>query len=80
MSETEPDRKLSTAKALKVLAICGAGLLLSAGLCGLDAHLYPHRGSPLSGVGAFLAVFSMLGMFGSFVALLIAVVVRMFRR
>ncbi len=50
---------------MKVIAFSTAGLILAFGLCGLDAHLYPHSefgGSSLAGLGALLFVGAGLGL------------------
>jgi hypothetical protein len=68
--------------AVKLLAASVCGLLVSWGLCGLDAHLYPHAefgGSILASIGALLFVISALILVGSVLVLIVQGIVRLWR-
>jgi len=82
MAEQRPRRFDSMTRPLKGLAVSAVGLLLGAGLCGLDARLYPHSefgGSWLAGVGALLAVVCGLGFVASVLAVIVVGLVKLFR-
>lgn len=67
---------------LKVLVASICGLLLSLGLCGIDAHLHPGAefgGGIFAGLGAILFVFSVLALAASILALIVQGINYVFR-
>lgn len=69
----------STSAAPKALAFSAAGLLLSFGFCGLDAHLYPGSefgGSALALIGAAGFAVSAIVLVISLLVLLMALIVK----
>lgn len=66
---------------IKLIAISACALGIGLGLCGLDAHLYPHAefgGSLLAFFGAALMVLAALGLAVVVLILLVRLVALMF--
>ena len=75
MSDQVPESgKIRLTLPLKVLVASICGLLLSLGLCGIDAHLHPDAefgGGVFAGFGALLFVSSVLPLVASILALIV---------
>ncbi len=77
-----PKKTTALSRPLKAFGLSCVGLLLSLGLCGLDAHLYPKAefgGSLIATIGAIIGVPSAFLFIGSVFALVIGVIVRAFK-
>jgi hypothetical protein len=69
--------------AIKLLAASVCGILLSWGLCGIDAHLHPNAefgGGAFAGIAVILFLISVLTLIGSLLVLFFRLVAQVFQR
>jgi hypothetical protein len=83
MFDLLPKERPTSSRLFKLVTISACGLGIGLGLCGVDAHLYPHAefgGSVLAWIGAGLMVLSVLGLAVAALVLLVKLVSLMFPR